>query len=151
MLWFGIKTYISLSDGRIRSVIGLFTCLWSVFDSILPFSPHSLSQEKSISIQNLRNLILSSFICYYCSGSFIFRICGAVFNAAPAPAAQAAASPAPVSTACTWSTPFKWGVRFDGEELQLKKSEETAANAANLDTLDGDITSGHGFGSNGAL
>ena len=46
-------------------------------------------------------------------------MCGMIWVATAA-ATMPAASPAAVATACTWAKPFKWGVRFDGQENQCK-------------------------------
>jgi len=46
------------------------------------------------------------------------KICGMVWNSSPTAAVQAAAGS--IATSCTWSTPFKWGVRFNAEEIAIK-------------------------------
>ena len=74
----------------------------------------------------------------------MFRVCGTIFNAAAITAAHAAA----VETACTWVKPFKWGVRFDAQEIQIETANNIiAANAfaANADTFNAG-TAGEGFG-----
>ena len=58
-----------------------------------------------------------------------------MFNANPTAAAQAAASPSSASTACTWSTPFKWGVRFNGEEIAIGEFEEAFHSANKNDVI----------------
>ena len=50
---------------------------------------------------------------------FYSRICGYVFDADAANLAIHAIAGA-IVTACTWQTPFKWGVRFDSSEIQGK-------------------------------
>ena len=47
-----------------------------------------------------------------------FRICGTVWNSSPTAVIHAAAAAA--YTSCTWSTPFKFGVRFDAQESTRK-------------------------------
>ena len=46
------------------------------------------------------------------------RICGTVWNSSPTAVIHAAAAAA--YTSCTWSTPFKFGVRFDAQESTRK-------------------------------
>jgi len=60
------------------------------------------------------------------------RICGTVWNSAATAVIHAAAAAA--YTSCTWSTPFKFGVRFDAQEATLKSpvaatAQNTAENA----------------------
>jgi len=54
------------------------------------------------------------------------RICGTVFNSAPTAVVHATTSPSAASTSCTWSTPFKWGVRFNSEEIGDKTGDVSA-------------------------
>jgi len=71
----------------------------------------------------------------------VSRICGAIFAGVAGETATA--------TACTWSSPFKWGVHFDGGELISNPAADASAGQAQENATPTDLTAGQGQGFTG--
>merc|ERR1711953_118242 len=77
----------------------------------------------------------------------VHKICGYVFDADAANLAIHAIAGA-IVTACTWQTPFKWGVRFDSSEIQDNSGTDTSM-TQNVVETHAAATTGQALGTTG--